>query len=82
MQFFLYIVGLILVLILRDEIYNMAPAAKLKQIVIMVSDIPPRIEPQNAPIPVVTPEIAVYNRALLAFMPPDFIGTDIEIPSG
>lgn len=60
----------------------MAPAAKLKQIAMIDSDIPPKMAPKNAPIPVVTPEIAVYNRALLVFMPPDFIGTDIEIPSG
>ena len=38
-----------------DTIYNIAPAAKLKHILITSFDIPPTNEPKNAPIPVVIP---------------------------
>ena len=41
---------------LRDTIYNIAPAAKLKQSAIISSDIEPTIAPKNAPIPVVIPD--------------------------
>ena len=36
--------------------YNIAPAAKLRHIAIICSDIVPIIAPKNAPIPVVTPD--------------------------
>lgn len=38
-----------------DTIYSIAPAAKLRHIAIICSDIPPTNAPKNAPIPVVTP---------------------------
>ena len=79
---FLYIICLIQVLILRDEMYSIAPAAKARQIAIIVVDILPKITPKKAPIPVVIPDIIVYANAFLGFIPPDFIGTLIYIPSG
>ena len=72
----------LLELILREIIYNMAPAAKLKQMAITSSDIPPIIAPTKAPIPVVIPEITTKNITLLFFIPPFFMGIAIDIPSG
>ena len=60
----------------------MAPAAKLKQMAITSSDIPPIIAPTKAPIPVVIPDITTKNITLLFFIPPFFIGTAMDIPSG
>jgi len=56
LPFFHYIIYLLLVTILRDTIYNIAPAAKLKQIEIILCDIDPIIAPINAPNPVAIPE--------------------------
>jgi len=39
-----------------DTIYNIAPAAKLKHILITSFEIPPTIAPKKAPIPVVIPD--------------------------
>ena len=47
---------LTLELTLRETIYNIAPAAKLKQRAIICSDIEPTIAPKKAPIPVVIPD--------------------------
>jgi len=47
-----------------DTIYNIAPAAKLKQIAIIFSDIEPTIAPKNAPIPVVIPDSTTKNITL------------------
>ena len=63
-------------------IYNIAPAAKLKQMAITSSDIPPIIAPAKAPIPVVIPDITTKKITLPFFIPPFFIGTAIDIPSG
>ena len=65
-----------------DTIYNMAPAAKLRQIAITVSEIEPIIAPTSAPIPVVTPDKNTYKSMLDIFIHPFFMGTAIEIPSG
>lgn len=65
-----------------ETMYSMAPAAIDKQILIIPSDICPTSAPKNAPTPVVTPDSIVYIRALILLIPPFFIGTDIEIPSG
>ena len=62
--------------------YSIAPAAKLKQIAITSSDMPPIIAPTKVPIPVVIPDITTKKITLLFFIPPFFIGTAIDIPSG
>ena len=48
----------------------------------MFSDIPPTMAPKNAPIPVVSPDRSVNITAFVLDIPPFFIGTDIDIPSG
>ena len=55
---------------------------KDKQNAITVSDIFPIIAPNKAPTPVVIPDNITYIITLLDFIPPFFIGTAIEIPSG
>ena len=57
--FYLYINYWILVLIPRDTIYNMAPAAKAKHKLIKFCDIFPTKAPKKAPKPVVKPEANV-----------------------
>jgi len=39
-----------------ETIYNIAPAAKLRQTAITLWEIEPTIAPKNAPTPVVTPD--------------------------
>lgn len=53
---FHYIAYLLLAIILRDTIYNIAPAAKLKHIEIISLEIEPIKAPTNAPIPVANPD--------------------------
>lgn len=65
-----------------DTIYNIAPAAKLKQIAITASDIEPISAPNNAPTPVVIPDKITYSIIFDVFIPPFFMGIDIDIPSG
>ena len=82
LSFFRDIGYLPLAIILREIIYSIAPAAKLRQIAITSSDIPPMIAPTKAPIPVVIPDMITKNITFLFFIPPFFIGTAIDIPSG
>ena len=65
-----------------ETIYNIAPAANAKHIDITLCDIPPIIAPKNAPIPVVTPDKITYVITFPDFIPPFFMGTAIDIPSG
>ena len=65
-----------------DTIYSIAPAANDKHIAIISCDIVPTNAPKNAPIPVVTPDKITYSITFVIFIPPFFIGTAIEIPSG
>ena len=46
----------ILELVLRDTMYSIAPAAKLRHMAIISSDIEPTRAPKKAPIPVVIPD--------------------------
>ena len=62
--------------------YNIHPAAKLKDRPIKFSEIFPIITPKNAPIPVVKPEIVVIKIAFSLLEPLTFKGRAIEIPSG
>ena len=66
----------------QETIYNIAPAAKAKDIPIRVWDILPIIAPKKAPIPVVNPEIVAINIAFNLEEPLNFNGREIEIPSG
>lgn len=62
--------------------YIIAPAAKLKHIAIISTEMLPTTLPKNAPIPVVSPDNITRTITFREFIPPFFIGTDIEIPSG
>ena len=66
----------------HDTIYNIAPAANASDTPINCLEIFPIIAPQNAPIPVVTPDNAVNKTALNFPHPLLFIGNAIDIPSG
>ena len=49
---------------------------------IIVCDIEPTIAPKNAPIPVVIPDRTTQKITFDIFIPPFFMGTAIDIPSG
>ena len=49
---------------------------------ITCSDILPTIAPKKAPTPVVIPDNITYHITFDIFIPPFFIGTAMDIPSG
>lgn len=65
-----------------ETMYIIAPAAYDKLIEIIFCEIFPIIAPNRAPIPVDIPERSTNKRTLFFFIPPFFIGTAIEMPSG
>ena len=62
--------------------YSMAPAAKLRHKDMIWVDIDPMMAPKKAPIPVVMPDSTTQKMTFPIFMPPFFMGTAIDIPSG
>lgn len=65
-----------------ETIYNIAPAANARHIAIIVWEIPPIRAPKNAPKPVVMPDNITYSITFDGLIPPFFMGTAIDIPSG
>ena len=62
--------------------YSMAPAAKLRHIDMIWVDMEPMMAPKKAPTPVVIPDNMTQQITFPFFMPPFFMGTAMDIPSG